>query len=65
MTAALGLFVSGLVQLALIYGWRNSFLKNCVRDDKEYSPEEQVQASMEGQNNGFEESEMVELNRPD
>jgi hypothetical protein len=44
MTTALSLFVSGLVQLVLIYGWRNSFLTNCIRDDEEYSPEEQVVA---------------------
>tara|TARA_B110000285_G_C14556258_1_gene351508 strand:+ start:365 stop:499 length:135 start_codon:yes stop_codon:yes gene_type:complete len=42
MTAALGLFIGGLVQLAMIFGWRNSFLKNSIRDDKEWSPEDQV-----------------------
>ena len=42
MTAALSLFIGGLVQLAMIFGWRNSFLKNSIRDDKEWSPEDQV-----------------------
>jgi len=40
MNDAFTLFLSGLFQVVLIYGWRNSFMKNCIRDDKLFTPEE-------------------------
>lgn len=67
MTAALILFITGMTQIIMVLGWRNSFLKNSIRDDKEYDPENEVldkKASEVLDSNNVEEldeSEMVDL----
>ena len=40
MNDAFSLFLSGLIQLVLIMGWRSSFMRNAIRDDKLYTPED-------------------------